>query len=77
MPPRIFLSLVYKLEGPSDVGVALEVTAGDAGSCHIGSISVLDGELLGARCFSLLWRPQEWASRKAMSGGAAGVDGVV
>ncbi|KAM7069064.1 cytosolic endo-beta-N-acetylglucosaminidase [Molossus nigricans] len=43
-PPKIFLSLVYKLEGPADVGVALELTTGDAGSCRVGAISVLDVE---------------------------------
>lgn len=43
MPPKIFVSLVYKLEGPSAVGVALELTTGDAGSCHVGGISVLSG----------------------------------
>nr|XP_055175968.1 cytosolic endo-beta-N-acetylglucosaminidase isoform X3 [Nyctereutes procyonoides] len=42
VPPQIFLSLVYKLEGASNVGVALELTTGDAGSCHIGSISTLN-----------------------------------
>lgn len=44
VPPQIFLSLVYKLEGASNVGVALELTTGDAGSCHVGSISTLNGE---------------------------------
>nr|XP_060501184.1 cytosolic endo-beta-N-acetylglucosaminidase isoform X2 [Panthera onca] len=43
VPPKIFLSMVYKLEGPSDVGVALELTTGDAGSCHVGGISTLSG----------------------------------
>ncbi|XP_025323992.1 cytosolic endo-beta-N-acetylglucosaminidase isoform X1 [Canis lupus baileyi] len=42
VPPQIFLSLVYKLEGASNVGVALELTTGDAGSCHVGSISTLN-----------------------------------
>nr|XP_054391800.1 cytosolic endo-beta-N-acetylglucosaminidase isoform X2 [Pongo abelii] len=42
VPPRIYLSMVYKLEGPTDVTVALELTTGDAGSCHIGGISVLN-----------------------------------
>lgn len=41
VPPKIFLSMVYKLEGPSAVGVALELTTGDAGSCHVGGISAL------------------------------------
>ncbi|XP_070415867.1 cytosolic endo-beta-N-acetylglucosaminidase isoform X2 [Equus przewalskii] len=44
VPPRIFLSMVYKLEGPSDVGVALELTTGSVGSCHIGGISALNAE---------------------------------
>ncbi|XP_054391803.2 cytosolic endo-beta-N-acetylglucosaminidase isoform X8 [Pongo abelii] len=44
VPPRIYLSMVYKLEGPTDVTVALELTTGDAGSCHIGGISVLNAE---------------------------------
>ncbi|XP_011897599.1 PREDICTED: cytosolic endo-beta-N-acetylglucosaminidase isoform X1 [Cercocebus atys] len=44
VPPKIFLSMVYKLEGPTDVTVALELTTGDASSCHIGGISVLNAE---------------------------------
>lgn len=44
VPPKLFLSLVYKLEGTSKVGVALELTTGDAGSCHIGGISALNGK---------------------------------
>uniref|UniRef100_A0A673VMF9 Cytosolic endo-beta-N-acetylglucosaminidase n=1 Tax=Suricata suricatta TaxID=37032 RepID=A0A673VMF9_SURSU len=44
VPPKVFLSMVYKLEGPSDVEVALELTTGDAGSCHIGDISTLSAE---------------------------------
>lgn len=44
VPPKIFLSLVYKLEGPLAVGVALELTTADAGSCHVGGISALSGE---------------------------------
>lgn len=47
-PPKIFLSLVYKLEGASNVSVALEVTTGDAGSCHVGGISALNGEGMGS-----------------------------
>ncbi|KAF3817186.1 hypothetical protein GH733_011586 [Mirounga leonina] len=43
VPPKIFLSLVYKLEGPSGVEVALELTTGDAGSCHVGGIRTLNG----------------------------------
>lgn len=42
VPPKVFLSMVYKLEGPSNVSVALELTTGDAGSCHIGGIWVLN-----------------------------------
>ncbi|XP_062936663.1 cytosolic endo-beta-N-acetylglucosaminidase isoform X2 [Cynocephalus volans] len=42
VPPKIFLSMVYKLEGPTEVRVGLELTTGDAGSCHVGDISVLD-----------------------------------
>ncbi|KAM5216780.1 cytosolic endo-beta-N-acetylglucosaminidase isoform 2-T2 [Hipposideros larvatus] len=42
VPPKVFLSMVYKLEGPSNVSVALELTTGDAGSCHIGGIRVLN-----------------------------------
>ncbi|XP_069339041.1 cytosolic endo-beta-N-acetylglucosaminidase isoform X2 [Eulemur rufifrons] len=44
VPPKIFLSMVYRLEGPTDIGVALELTTGDASSCHIGGISVLNAE---------------------------------
>ncbi|XP_006145757.1 cytosolic endo-beta-N-acetylglucosaminidase isoform X4 [Tupaia chinensis] len=44
LPPRIFLSMVYKFEGPTDVGVGLELTTGDAGSCHVGGISVLSAD---------------------------------
>ncbi|XP_013002578.1 cytosolic endo-beta-N-acetylglucosaminidase isoform X1 [Cavia porcellus] len=44
LPHKVFLSLVYKLEGPTDVMVALELTTGDASSCHIGSISSLNAE---------------------------------
>ncbi|XP_003786609.1 cytosolic endo-beta-N-acetylglucosaminidase [Otolemur garnettii] len=42
IPPKIFLSMVYKLEGPTDVRVALELTTGDASSCHVSGISVLN-----------------------------------
>ncbi|XP_059527383.1 cytosolic endo-beta-N-acetylglucosaminidase isoform X1 [Myotis daubentonii] len=44
VPPKLFLSLVYKLEGTSEVRVALELTTGDAGSCSIGGISALNAE---------------------------------
>lgn len=47
VPPKMFLSLVYKLEGSSNVRVALELTTGDAGSCHVGGISALNGEGTG------------------------------
>ncbi|XP_025135414.3 cytosolic endo-beta-N-acetylglucosaminidase isoform X3 [Bubalus bubalis] len=49
VPPKIFVSLVYKLEGTSAVGVALELTTGDAGSCHVGGISVLSAETSSRR----------------------------
>ncbi|XP_045381102.1 cytosolic endo-beta-N-acetylglucosaminidase isoform X2 [Lemur catta] len=42
VPPKIFLSMVYRLEGPTDIGVALELTTGDTSSCHISGISVLN-----------------------------------
>ncbi|XP_037665059.1 cytosolic endo-beta-N-acetylglucosaminidase isoform X2 [Choloepus didactylus] len=42
LPPKVFLSMVYKLEGPTGVTVALELTTGDASSCHIGGISALN-----------------------------------
>ncbi|XP_025715705.1 cytosolic endo-beta-N-acetylglucosaminidase isoform X1 [Callorhinus ursinus] len=42
VPPKIFLSLVYKLEGPSGVEVALELTTEDPGSCHVGGIRTLN-----------------------------------
>lgn len=44
VPPKLFLSLVYKLEGPSNVRVALELTTGDTDSCHVGGILALHGE---------------------------------
>lgn len=44
VPPKLFLSLVYKLEGTAKVRVALELTTGDAGSCHVGGISALNAE---------------------------------
>ncbi|XP_027811384.1 cytosolic endo-beta-N-acetylglucosaminidase isoform X1 [Marmota flaviventris] len=75
VPPRIFLSLVYKLEGPSDVGVALELTTGDAGGCHIGSISVLNAETGSRQSLQPLQVPPtklaRWAGRcgQPLSGG--------
>lgn len=44
VPPKLFLSMVYKLEGPADVQVSLELTTGDASSCHVGGITVLNAE---------------------------------
>ncbi|XP_005884376.1 PREDICTED: cytosolic endo-beta-N-acetylglucosaminidase [Myotis brandtii] len=44
VPPKLFLSLVYKLEGTSEVRVALELTTGDAGSCYVRGISALNAE---------------------------------
>ncbi|KAG8507489.1 Cytosolic endo-beta-N-acetylglucosaminidase [Galemys pyrenaicus] len=43
-PPKIFLSVVYKLEEPSGVRVALELTTGEAGSCHVGSASEVNAQ---------------------------------
>ncbi|KAL1780362.1 cytosolic endo-beta-N-acetylglucosaminidase isoform X1 [Sigmodon hispidus] len=42
VPPKLFLSLVYKFEGPTDIQVALELTTGDGNSCHVGGVSVLN-----------------------------------
>jgi hypothetical protein len=39
--------MVYKFEGSTDVQVALELTTGDASSCHVGGMLVLNGERLG------------------------------
>lgn len=61
VPPKIFLSLVYKFEGTTNVRVALELTTEDASSCHIGSISVLNGEELGASWFFV---PEELPKRR-------------
>ena len=76
VPPRIFLSMVYKLEGPSDVGVALELTTGSVGSCHIGGISALNGEGLGSApaspCRSL---PSQSSSGKRSLAGCLGGGG--
>lgn len=44
LPPTVFLSMVFKFEEPTAVRVALELTTGDAGGCHVGGISVLTGE---------------------------------
>nr|XP_033816155.1 cytosolic endo-beta-N-acetylglucosaminidase [Geotrypetes seraphini] len=40
-PPKILLSMVYKLEGLSNVSVALELTTRDRRTCQIGNISDL------------------------------------
>uniref|UniRef100_A0A8C3SP64 Cytosolic endo-beta-N-acetylglucosaminidase n=1 Tax=Chelydra serpentina TaxID=8475 RepID=A0A8C3SP64_CHESE len=43
-PPKLFLSLVYKLEEKlPEVVVALELTTWDSGSCHVGNIAALLG----------------------------------
>lgn len=44
VPPKVFLSMVYKFEGSTDVQVALELTTGDASSCHVGGVLVLNAE---------------------------------
>ena len=45
-PPKLFLTLLYKLEGPhpDDFAVALELTTSDSGTCHEGNITSLPGE---------------------------------
>ncbi|XP_004860908.1 cytosolic endo-beta-N-acetylglucosaminidase isoform X2 [Heterocephalus glaber] len=73
-PHKIFLSLVYKLEGSTDVTVALEVSMGDADSCHVGSISVLNETGSRHRPRPLRVPPTRlarWASRcgQQLSGG--------
>ncbi|XP_074081115.1 cytosolic endo-beta-N-acetylglucosaminidase isoform X2 [Macrotis lagotis] len=40
-PPKIYLSLIYKLEGNTDITVALELSTLDARTCNIESISSL------------------------------------
>lgn len=45
LPPKVFLSMVFKLEEPTAVRVALELTTGDASDCHVGGISVLTEEV--------------------------------
>ncbi|XP_008847885.1 cytosolic endo-beta-N-acetylglucosaminidase isoform X2 [Nannospalax galili] len=42
VPPKLLLSMVYRLEGSVAVQVSLELTTGDASSCHVGGISVLN-----------------------------------
>lgn len=45
-PPKLFLTLLYKLEGPQpdDFTVALEVTTWDSGICFEGNPTSLPGE---------------------------------
>ncbi|XP_016061789.1 PREDICTED: cytosolic endo-beta-N-acetylglucosaminidase [Miniopterus natalensis] len=74
VPPKVFLSLVYKLEGPSSVRVALELTTGDAGSCHVGGISALNETSSRHRPRPLRVPPTKlarWAARcgQQLSGG--------
>ncbi|XP_050775912.1 cytosolic endo-beta-N-acetylglucosaminidase isoform X3 [Gopherus flavomarginatus] len=43
-PPKLFLSLLYKLEEKlPEVAVALELTTRDSGSCHVGNVTALPG----------------------------------
>lgn len=45
-PPKLFLTLLYKLEGPhpDEFAVALELTTWDSGTCHEGNVTSLPGE---------------------------------
>lgn len=45
-PPKLFLTLLYKLEEPNadEVAVALELTTWDSGTCHEGNVTSLPGE---------------------------------
>lgn len=45
-PPKLFLTLLYKLEGPNadEVTVALELTTWDSSTCHEGNVTSLPGE---------------------------------
>lgn len=45
-PPKLFLTLLYKLEGPQpdDFTVTLEVTTGDSEMCFEGNPTSLPGE---------------------------------
>ncbi|NWS76170.1 ENASE acetylglucosaminidase, partial [Crotophaga sulcirostris] len=42
-PPKLFLTLLYKLEGPhpDNFTVALELTTGDSATCHEGNVTSL------------------------------------
>ncbi|KFQ91385.1 Cytosolic endo-beta-N-acetylglucosaminidase, partial [Nipponia nippon] len=44
-PPKLFLTLLYKLEGPhvDEFTVALELTTWDSGTCHEGNVTSLPG----------------------------------
>ncbi|XP_072737182.1 cytosolic endo-beta-N-acetylglucosaminidase isoform X5 [Ciconia boyciana] len=44
-PPKLFLTLLYKLEGPhpDEFTVALELTTWDSSSCHEGDVTSLPG----------------------------------
>ncbi|KFO52951.1 Cytosolic endo-beta-N-acetylglucosaminidase, partial [Corvus brachyrhynchos] len=58
-PPKLFLTLLYKLEGPQpdDFTVALEVTTWDSGICLEGNPTSLPGEdpvpLCSLQCYEL------------------------
>ncbi|XP_059684389.1 cytosolic endo-beta-N-acetylglucosaminidase [Gavia stellata] len=45
-PPKLFLTLLYKLEGPQpdEFTVALELTTWDSGTCYEGNVTSLPGE---------------------------------
>lgn len=45
-PPKLFLNLLYKMEGPhrDEFTVALELTTWDSDTCHEGHITPLPGE---------------------------------
>ena len=45
-PPKLFLTLLYKLEGPhpDEFAIALELTPCDSGTCHEGNVASLPGE---------------------------------
>lgn len=45
-PPKLFLNLLYKMEGPhrDDFTVALELTTWHSSRCHDGTVTVLPSE---------------------------------
>lgn len=45
-PPKLFLNLLYKMEGPhrDEFAVALELTTWHSGTCHDGNVTPLPGE---------------------------------